>query len=121
MKTILNFIKPNLKKVIFFLILMMPFAMYLLDKFGDIEVVPTESMFYIYVGVFEFIVWIVVLNLCGGFQGRCSYVSETEKYVIYLVAYLVPILIFGITFWLMACFLSWAWDKIISIKRKKVS
>ncbi|GAF98609.1 unnamed protein product, partial [marine sediment metagenome] len=47
MKTIINFIKPDLKKVILFLILATPHILYLLYQYGGIEIIPIESWFYI--------------------------------------------------------------------------
>ncbi|GAF94932.1 unnamed protein product [marine sediment metagenome] len=112
MKAIINFIKPDLKKVIFFLILITPFVIHWLDKIGVTSIDFPET-FLLY--FFDGIVFATAFVICGGMM--CPRGGQELEKVGNVVGYFIA----GIIFWLVACFLSWVWDKIISIKRKKDS
>jgi len=108
-----SFLKPDLRKIIIFLILIAPLVIYLIEEEFGKELMPMQFFLLKFGNPFLLLVFPIPYLLCGGWNGICRG-SSTNYLVIISIAYLVPIVLQ----WPIACFGGWLWKKIFSILKK---
>ncbi|MCK4553776.1 hypothetical protein KAU19_02340 [Candidatus Parcubacteria bacterium] len=110
-KAIINFLKPDFKKVLFFLILVMPFIANWLYWKGIVKIYFPNSFLAI---IFWTIIFGTTLSFCGGMT--CPRGGpELER-----MGFTIGVLIAIIIFWLLACILTAIWNKLFSVFKQRI-